>query len=182
MLRSVLPDRGRVLELAAGTGEHAVYFSAALPNIIWQPTDVDAANLRSIDAWAAEANLSNLQPAGFLDVNRWPESDDFGSAFDAIVCINMIHIAPWQACCGLMTGAVKALCSPGFLLLYGPFKEDGQHTAPSNAAFDAHLKSIDPTFGVRDIDQVSAEACANGLILERRFQMPANNLTVVYRR
>lgn len=119
VLHSHLPDRGRVLEVAAGTGEHAVYFSAALPNIIWQPTDVDAANLRSIDAWAAEANLSNLKPAGFLDVNQWPESDDFRSAFDAVVCINMIHIAPWQACHGLMTGAAKALCSPGFLILYG---------------------------------------------------------------
>lgn len=105
VLRSVLPDHGSVLEIAAGTGEHAVFFASALPNIIWQPTDIEAANLRSIEAWAAGSNLSNLKPACYLDVNEWPESEDLISAFDAIVCINMIHIAPWMACRGLMAGA-----------------------------------------------------------------------------
>jgi len=182
VLRALLPDQGRVLEVAAGTGEHAAHFSAALPNITWQPTDIDAVNLRSIEAWTAESKLSNLKPACYLDVNQWPENDGFVSAFDAVVCINMIHISPWSSCRGLIMGAASALCRTGFLLLYGPFKVNGQHTAPSNVAFDASLKEIDPAFGVRDLDQVSAEALSNGLILGQTFDMPANNLTVVYRK
>ena len=151
VLRRVLPERGTVLEIASGTGEHAAYFATHLPHLTWQPTDVDPDALASIEAHRAEANAPNLLAPVVLDVTapRWPVD-----AADAIVSINMIHIAPWAAAEGLMRGAARLLAPGHVLYLYGPFKENGQHTAPSNAAFDAGLRARDPAWGVRDTGEV----------------------------
>lgn len=180
VLRRVLPPHGTVLEVASGTGQHAVAFAAALPGVTWQPTDADATALDSIRAWAAEAGLPNLPPPLPLDAadtGPWPVE-----RADAVVCINMIHIAPWAACQGLMRGAGAVLPDGGVLVLYGPYRLDGRHTAPSNAAFEDWLKAQDPRFGVRDLDAVRTEAAANGLTLAEVVEMPANNLTVVFRK
>lgn len=185
VLARVLPPRGVVLEVASGTGQHAVAFAAALPGVTWQPSDGDPAALDSIRAWAAEAALPNLAEPLHLDAaapQDWPLA-----RADAVVCINMIHIAPWDACRGLMRGAGRALAGRapdggGVLVLYGPYRRDGAHTAPSNAAFDDWLKARDPRYGVRDLEAVTAEAAAHGLSLEEIVDMPANNFTLVFRR
>lgn len=179
VLQRVLPIRGTVLEIASGTGEHAVHFAAGLSHLTWQPTDPNAEALQSIAAHRASANLPNLLPPLELDAStsRWPLD-----RADAVVCINMIHIAPWAAAEGLMAGAGRVLAPGGVLYLYGPFKENGGHTAPSNAAFDASLRAQDPQWGVRDLDDVSALARRHGLDLVERVAMPANNLSVVFRR
>lgn len=180
VLRRVLPPHGVVLEVASGTGQHAVAFAAALPGVTWQPTDADPTALDSIRAWAAGASLTNLAPPLPLDAasaHAWPLA-----RADAVVCINMIHIAPWEACQGLMRGAGAVLPEDGVLVLYGPYRLDGRHTAPSNAAFEDWLKAQDPRFGVRDLDAVRAEAAANGLTLAEIVEMPANNLIVVFRK
>ena len=182
VLREVLPEQGQVLEVGAGSGEHAVFFAAAFPAIAWQPTDADPECLASIAAWAAEAGLPNLRPPLRLDVRSSPWLAVADQDFDAVVSINMIHIAPWEACQGLVAGAARVLRSGGVLLLYGPFMIDGHHTAPSNAAFDASLKAMDPRFGVRDIAVVSQEAALRGLTLATQVRMPANNLALVLRR
>jgi SAM-dependent methyltransferase len=178
VLRRVLPARGTVLEIASGSGEHAVYFAAALPEITWQPTDRDADELRSIAAYRTAAQLPNLLPPLELDAaaSRWPMV-----RADAVVSINMIHIAPWTAAEGLMAGAGRVLAPGGLLYLYGPFKENGRHTAPSNAAFDASLKARDSEWGVRDVAEVSDLAGRHGLVLVDRVVMPANNLSLVFR-
>ncbi len=181
VLREVLPERGRVLEIAAGSGEHAVFFAEAFPGIVWQPTDADARCVASIDAWASEAGCANLRPAARLDVFADAYATGADDRFDAVVCINMIHIAPWRACLGLMAVAGAVLKAGGLLFLYGPYKIDGRHTAPSNAAFDADLKAKDPQWGVRDVTDVTAEAAVHGLVLEQRVPMPANNLSLVFR-
>lgn len=179
VLRTALPARGTVLEIAAGTGQHACHFAGHLPGLTWQPTDPDPAACASIAAWAAEARLPNLRPPLELDVTApvWPVA-----AAAAIVCINMIHIAPWAACEGLMAGAGRLLPAGGPLVLYGPYRIDGAHTAPSNAAFDAWLKERDPSFGVRDMADVTAEAAQHGLAFERRVAMPANNFCLILRK
>jgi hypothetical protein len=178
ILRRVLPAHGTVLEIASGTGEHAVHFAAALPELTWQPTDRGADALRSIAAYCTSAQLPNLLPPLELDAAspRWPVA-----RAEAIVSINMIHIAPWTAAEGLMAGAGRVLASGGLLYLYGPFKENGRHTAPSNAAFDASLKARDPQWGVRDVAEVSDLAGRHGLVLAERVAMPANNLSLVFR-
>ena len=181
VLQKVLPEQGRVLEVASGSGEHAVFFAASFPGVTWQPTDGDPECCASIAAWVAEAGLANLRPPWRLDVCAGP-SIVAGQAFDAIVCINMIHIAPWEACKGLMACAARALRDEGTLYLYGPFMIGGRHTAPSNAVFDQSLKAMDPGFGVRDLASVSEEAALNGLVLERQIEMPSNNLSLVFRR
>lgn len=179
VLREVLPAAGTVLEIASGTGEHAVHFALALPHLAWQPTDRDAEALRSIAARAAQARLANLRPPLELDASSpdWPVAHA-----DALVSINMIHIAPWRAAEGLMAGAARVLPPGAPLYLYGPFREQGRHTTPSNATFDASLKRRDPEWGVRDLDEVAALARRNGLELAARVAMPANNLSVVFRR
>jgi Protein of unknown function (DUF938) len=184
VLRTFLPERGTVLEIGAGSGEHAVAFAAAFPGVIWQPTDADPEGLASIAAWRADADCPNLLPPFFLDVRHRPWSAGAGapSVYDAVVSINMIHIAPWEACRGLMVGAADALRPDGTLLLYGPFMIGGRHTAPSNAWFDDSLRAMDPRFGVRDVDKVAAEAEGNGLTLHRQVAMPANNLSLIFRR
>jgi hypothetical protein len=179
VLRHVLPARGLVLEIASGTGEHAVHFAAALPDIIWQPTDQDGMALRSIAAWRTSANLPNVLPPLELDVTSpaWPADQA-----DAVVCINMIHVSPWRATEGLMAGAARMLATGGVLYLYGPFMEGGRHNAPSNEAFDASLRARDPDWGVRDLDDVCSLAAQHGLDFAERVAMPANNLSVVLAR
>lgn len=178
VLRRVLPAHGTVLEISSGTGEHAVYFAAALPHLTWQPTDVDPAALRSISAHRGSAQLPNLLAALPLDAASpvWPVTQA-----DAVVAINMIHIAPWRATEGLMEGAARVLAAGGVLYLYGAFKEDGRHTAPSNAAFDASLRASNPEWGVRDLEQVADLARWHGLHLVECIPMPANNLSLVFR-
>jgi SAM-dependent methyltransferase len=179
VLREVLPAAGTVLEIAGGSGEHAVHFAAALPHLVWQPTDPDAEALRSIAAHAERARLPNLLAPLELDATAavWPLT-----RADAVVSINMIHIAPWRAAEGLMAGAARLLPPDGPLYLYGPYREHGRHTAPSNAAFDESLKMRDPAWGVRDLDEVVALAGRHGLALQRTVAMPANNLSVIFRR
>lgn len=177
VLRTVLPERGTVLEVASGTGEHAAFLSAALPHLVWQPSDPDPANRASIVAWTAGA--ASVRPPLDLDAmaDPWPVE-----AADAMVCINMIHIAPWSACLGLMRGAARLLPPGGPLCLYGPYRRGGVHTAPGNEAFDAGLRAQDPAWGVRDLEAVTEAAAAAGLHPDRVVEMPANNLTVVFRR
>src|SRR5262249_36364117 len=179
VLRRVLPERGLVLEIASGSGEHAVYFAAVLQNLRWQPTDPDPEAHDSIAAYRAAAQLPNLLPPLALDAaaSNWPVTQA-----DAVVSINMIHIAPWAAAEGLMAGAKRLLPGGGVLFLYGPFREHGRHTAPSNAAFDESLRARNREWGVRDLDEVAGLASRHGLALEERIAMPANNLSVVFRR
>ncbi len=179
VLRRVLPAQGTVLEIASGTGEHAVHFAGALPGMTWQPTDPDAVALRSIAAWRETARLPNLLAPLVLDVTSavWPVQ-----RADAMVCINMIHISPWRAAEALMAGAARLLAPGSALFLYGPYKEGGAHTAPSNEAFDASLRARNPEWGVRDLDDVKALAEREGVDFVERVAMPANNLSVVFRR
>jgi hypothetical protein len=180
VLSRVLPERGLLLEIASGTGEHAVAFAHAMPTWRVQPSDPDPDSLASIAAWRDETSAPNLLPPIALDVHvrPWPTGD----APDAILCINMIHIAPWSACLALLDGAAEQLGSGAPLVLYGPYREAGAHTAPSNAAFDTSLRERDPRWGVRDLESVVAEGAARGLRLEEVVTMPANNRTVVFRR
>jgi SAM-dependent methyltransferase len=179
VLRRVLPARGTVLEIASGTGQHVAHFAAALPGLTWQPSDRDDEGFASIVAWCTHEGAASALPPVVLDVTHeaWPVA-----TVDAIVCANMIHIAPWEACLGLLRGAGRHLADDGVLVLYGPYKVGGVHTAPSNAAFDADLRARDPRWGVRDLDDVAAVARENGLALAERVAMPANNQTVVFRR
>lgn len=179
VLEEALPASGTVLEVAAGTGEHAAFFASRLPGLVWQPTDLDPANLASIAAWRDEVGAPNLRAPLALDAAAatWPVAHA-----DAVVNVNMIHIAPWEACLGLMRGAARVLPPGGVLVMYGPYKLGGEHTAPSNASFDASLRAQDPSWGVRDLDAVRAVAATHGLAYERHVAMPANNLTVIYRR
>jgi SAM-dependent methyltransferase len=178
VLRRILPARGTVLEIASGSGEHAVHFAAALPHLTWQPADLDPDALRSIAAYRTGARLPNLLPPLALDAASpdWPVT-----RADAVVSINMIHIAPWSAAQGLTAGAERILAAGGVLYLYGPFKEDGQHTAPSNAAFDTSLRQRNPQWGVRDVGEIRNLAQRHGLALVERVTMPANNLSLVFR-
>lgn len=179
VLRRVLPAHGTVLEVAAGSGEHALYFASALPSLLWMPTDVDREAVESIAAWRDSQGPSNLLAPVRLDVTdeAWP----IGTV-EAIFSANMIHIAPWAVCLGLLAGAGRHLTPGGVLVLYGPYKLGGEHTAASNAAFDRDLRSRDPAWGVRDLDEVVAAAAGHGLVLEEIVPMPANNQTIVMRR
>lgn len=179
VLRRVLPPAGLVLEVASGSGEHAAFFASALPLLTWQPSDPDPRARASITAFRDAGGMPNLLPPLDLDVMAaaWPVT---GAA--AIVCINMIHIAPWSACEGLVAGAARALPPGGVLYLYGPYKEEGRHTAPSNEIFDADLRARDPRWGVRDLGEVTALARRHGLVHEETVTMPANNRSVVFRR
>ena len=188
ILARTLPRTGKVLEIASGTGEHAAHFARNLPHLVWQPTDRDPGALRSISAHRAAANLPNLNPPIVLDVSRrpWPkegtETSIVVGPLVAIIAINMIHIAPWAASEGLLAGAGEALEPGNVLFLYGPFRENGIHTAPSNEAFDASLKARNPAWGVRDLGEVTELAKQHGFDLVERVAMPANNLSIVLRR
>ena len=179
VLREILPERGLVLEIASGTGEHSVHFAREFPKLLWQPSDPEPAALRSIEAWRAEAGLFNLLPPVSLDARagQWPVAEA-----DAILCINMIHISPWSATAGLMRGAGRLLRPGAPLYLYGPYRQASIETAPSNEAFDADLRSRNPEWGLRDLEAVVAEAGGHGFALESVVAMPANNLSVVLRR
>ncbi len=177
VLRRVLPGRGLVLEVASGTGEHAVHFAAGLPELDWQPSDPEPEARDSILAHRALAGFSNLREPLALDAATWPWPV---AQADAIVCINMIHIAPWSAAEGLMRGAGALLPAGGVLVLYGPFKEHGRHTAPSNVAFDEDLRARNAEWGVRDVLDVAELADGHGLRLLERVAMPANNLCLVF--
>jgi SAM-dependent methyltransferase len=179
-LLRLLPSTGRALEIASGTGQHAAHFAAALPGWRWQPTEHEVATFPSIVAWAREAGLSNVEPPLQLDVTGfpWPVVDPY----DLIYCANMIHIAPWAACLALLDGARQHLAARGLLVLYGPYRIGGQHTADSNAAFDADLRSRDARWGVRDLEAVVDEARARQLALRERIPMPANNQLLVFAR
>jgi SAM-dependent methyltransferase len=179
VLRGALPARGTVLEIASGTGQHALQFAAALPHLDWQPSDADPRARASITAWREHAGTANLRVPLDLDVRREPWPID---AADAVVCINMIHIAPWEAAIALVKGAGMRLPAGGVLVLYGPYRRGGAHTAPSNEAFDAQLRESDPAWGVRDMEAVEALAQAEGFVCEQRVAMPANNFSLVFRK
>jgi SAM-dependent methyltransferase len=177
VLQRVLPPEGLVLEIASGTGQHAAFFAAALPALRWQPSDPASAHRDSVAAWAA--SLTNVLPAVELDVERWPWPV---TRADAVVCINMIHIAPWSAAQALFAGAARILPAGGVLFLYGPFTRDGQHTAESNQRFDERLRAEDPRWGVRDLGDVTALAGETGFGDPEILVMPANNLSLIFRR
>lgn len=183
LLARWLPRPERVLEIASGTGQHAVFFAERLPHLEWQPTDHDPSSLESIEAWRAHAGLTNVATPLMLDAaspaTDWPVSS---GAVDAVFNANMIHIAPWNVALGLLSGAGHVLRSGGLLLLYGPFKVGGEHTAPSNAAFDEGLRARDPDWGIRDLERVSEVAASHGLALVEQNAMPANNLLLVFER
>jgi len=175
-----------VLEIASGSGQHAVHMTTACPQLTWWPTDLDPEHILSIEAWRQEAGAASIQPATLLDVThdawrqgerqaRWPDR------FDGVVNANMIHISPWEAAQGLIEGASRHLTDGGFLYFYGPFKQNGEHTADSNLAFDNDLRARNPEWGVRDLGEVEAIAHRHGFTLEQKHEMPANNLSVVFR-
>lgn len=173
-LRHVLPARGLVLEVASGTGEHAAHFARALPGLEWQPSDPSPEARASADAWAA--GLPNIRPALALDASAWPWPI---AQADAVLCVNMIHIAPWDACLGLLRGAAAILPSGAPLILYGPFLQAGVETAPGNQEFDASLRARNPAWGIRRLEDVAMAAAGFGL--SDVIPMPANNLTAVFR-
>ncbi len=177
-MHRVLPAEGRVLEIASGSGEHAVFLARSLPGLLWQTSDLDAEARASIAAWIASENLPNVLAPLTIDVRT---SDwNLSGPFDAVVAINMIHIAPWDAALGVLQGAGRLLRRDGVLFLYGPYKRAGAHTAPSNESFDQWLKARDPSFGVRDLEDVVSAAAQNGFALRETVEMPANNLSLIF--
>ena len=179
VLAAVLPERGTVLEVASGTGEHALYFAGLFPALRWQPSDPDPEALASIRAWRAEAGLANLLEPVLLDAaaRDWPVE-----SADAILCVNMVHISPWAATLGLLRGAGRLLAADAPLILYGPYLRAGVPTAPSNQAFDSSLRARNPDWGLREMEVVEAEAERRGLRFDRLFEMPANNVSAVFRK
>lgn len=180
VLRRMLPKEGLLLEVASGTGEHAAFMAPQLPGIVWQPTDRDASMLADIDELVAFEKCERIRPARVLDATgkEWPVE-----RADAVFCCNMIHIAPWQAAVGLFAGAAQVLPQGAPVILYGPYRRNGAHTAPSNEKFEEWLRGQDRRFGVRCLDtQVKPLAEKNGFVLDEVTAMPANNLTVVWRK
>lgn len=179
VLQSRLPASGLVLEVASGSGEHIIYFAAALPHLVFQASDPTDDARASIDDWIAESGLANVRPAVTLDAEAptWPIEQAA-----AVLCCNMIHIAPWSAAIGLITGAGRLLPAGGLLYLYGPYRRGGQHTAPSNEAFDGDLRRRNPSWGVRDLEAVTELAAAHGFAAPEIIEMPANNLSLAFRR
>lgn len=179
VLRRVLPKEGRVLEIASGTGQHARFFAESLPTLHWQPSDVSDDALGSIRAWVEDQPLPNLALPLLLDVSQqpWPLRE-----LDAVLCINMIHISPWASTQALFRGAEDSLKDEGTLITYGPYQVAGVHTAPSNAAFDEGLRTRNPSWGVRDLDELRTLASEHGFTLAERVPMPANNMTLIWAR
>ena len=175
-LRPHLPGAGLLLEVASGTGEHCAHLAAALPGLTFQPTDPDPDALASINAWCR--TLPNVRPALALDASApdWPVA-----AADAVLCVNMIHIAPWAAAVGLVAGAARVLPRGGVLALYGPFMRGGRHTGPGNVAFDTDLRARNPAWGLRGLEDVAALAASAGFGMPEIVQMPADNLVVAFR-
>lgn len=179
VLKRVLPESGLVLEIASGTGQHAMHFARGLARLEWQPSEPDPEMRRSIADWIGAEPLANIRAPLDLDVmsQEWPIE-----RADAVLCLNMIHIAPWDAALHLIAGTARILPDGGTLFLYGPYRRGGAHTAPSNAAFDADLRHRDPHWGVRDVEAVAAAAAEHGFALDEVVAMPANNLSLVLRR
>jgi SAM-dependent methyltransferase len=178
---------GDVLELGSGTGQHIVEFARRAPHIMWWPSDTSEQNLKSIAAWRLFTNLANLRPPARIDLAEpnWTwhgQAPQAPKRFTAIFCANVIHIAPWRVAQGLFAGAARHLAADGRIFLYGPFMKDGQHTAPSNAAFDASLRAENPEWGVRDIADLRALAEESSLILMDEGPMPANNFILIFER
>jgi len=178
VLDRVLPARGTVLEIASGTGQHVLAFAAHFPALQWQPSDVDPELRASVEQRIADASPANVAVPITLDVTQqpWPVR-----RADAVICINMMHIAPWAATEGLFAGASDIVPAGGIVVTYGPYMRSGAHTAPSNAAFDASLRDRNPAWGVRDLDDVVRVATAHGFTLDEVVAMPANNFSVVFR-
>jgi hypothetical protein len=179
VLFDVLPTTGLILEIASGSGEHVVYFARNFPSLVFQPSDPEPEALLSVAAWVKAAQVTNVRAPIVLDASQspWP----IASA-DGIICINMVHISPWDATVGLITGAAATLPPGSPLYLYGPYKREGFATAPSNQAFDRNLRDRNPAWGLRDLEAVAAIAQSAGFSVPTVTEMPANNLSVVFRR
>lgn len=185
VLQALLPPQGRALEIASGTGQHAAWFTAALPQWHWQTSDFDAVALPGISEWLEQAGGVVQPPPVRIDVcdATWPsEAAEFAERFDLVYCANMLHIAPWPCCAGLMHGCARYLALQGRLVLYGPFLEAGVATAPGNLAFDRDLRARNPQWGLRSVPEVAAQAALAGFALKQRHAMPANNLLLVFAR
>jgi SAM-dependent methyltransferase len=181
-LSEFLPQAGAALEIAGGTGQHVVAFAGASPDVTWQPSDPDPWARASIAAWTRSTGVGNVHPPADLDVTQADWHAALRQSFDLIVCINLLHVVPWVACEGLMAGAARLLKPGGHLFIYGCFKRNGRHMAESNERFDRFLVFQDPEWGVRDLEAVVACARAQGLTHARTVDMPANNLSVIFRR
>ena len=185
VLRQILPDSGQALEIASGTGQHVAHFASNMPGWVWQPSDAQADGFESIGAWCAQASVVNVRGPVLLDVMapKWPtDSAEFPDKFDAIFCANMLHIAPWATCAALMAGASKYLSPHGALITYGPYLALDVPTSLGNVAFDESLRQRDSAWGIRALEDVVHQAALAGLRLRDRFEMPANNLLLVFRR
>ena len=182
-LAPLLPAAGRILEIASGPGVHMVAFAEARPDLEWQPSDPDLRARTSIAAWIADRGLANVAQPLDLDMTRpeWPPEAGDDGAFDGLVTVNLLHVAPWAACEGLMAGAARLLKPGGFLFVYGPFMRDGRHNSEGNRQFDRSLRERDPALGLRDLNDVAACAAEHGLALERIVDMPANNRSLIFR-
>ena len=179
VLHERLPARGRALEIASGSGQHAAAFAENFPAITWLPSDPDGDGRDSIEAWRAELKLENLLAPLALDVTRPGWAGTVNGPLEAILAINLVHISPWAASEGLMNGAGELLAPGGFLYLYGPFRRNGRQTAESNERFEAWLKGLSPEFGVRDLADIEREGNRHGLVLTETIEMPANNFSLV---
>ena len=185
LLRGIVPASGAALEIASGTGQHVAWFAAALPAWTWQPTDADASALAGIAECTAQAHGGRVLTPLRLDVMSplWPNDGQvFARLFDLIYCANMLHISPWDTCAALMRGAARCLSPDGVLVTYGPYLEDAVPTSAGNLAFDASLRSRNPAWGIRRLEDVARQAEGAGLRLLARHAMPANNLLLVFRR
>ncbi|MEQ8707927.1 MAG: DUF938 domain-containing protein [Rhodospirillales bacterium] len=180
VLKTLITGPATILEIASGTGQHAVWFAGRLPKVTWIPSDADEEMRASVAAWARREKVRNISlPPRVIDARarRWNME-----AVDGVYCANMIHISPYSACEGLIRGAGSCVKAGGFLMLYGPFKVEGEHTAPSNASFDATLRGQNDDWGIRDLEAVTALAEAAGFEPEEPVEMPANNLSVIFRK
>jgi SAM-dependent methyltransferase len=185
VLQQVLPPHGTALEIASGTGQHVAFFALGMPGWTWQPTDAAANAFDSIATWCDQAGVANVRSPVVLDVlaPRWlSEGQEFSEPFDAIFCANMLHISPWSTCAALMQGSARHLAPNGVLLIYGPYLERDVPTSPGNLDFDRSLRQRNHAWGIRPLEDVAHQAELTGLRLSRRYEMPANNLLLVFRR